>query len=78
MPNEEENEEPIQETLDFNSPSFTFVPKETHEWRQKGYYLVCVSCELQHAVFIGPDKIMVGVDEKGSPIIKSRKELGMA
>jgi len=79
MENEENKEEqPIEEILDFNKPDFTFVPKEIHEWRQKGYYIVCMSCELQHAAFIGPDKIMVGVDEKGQPILKKRKELGMA
>ena len=78
MPNEEENEKPIEETLDFTRPSFEFVPKETHEWRQRGFYLVCVSCELPHAVFIGPDKIMVGVEENGTPVIKKRKDIGMA
>ena len=78
MPNEEENEEPIEETLNFDTPTYKFVPKETHEWRQRGYYCVCVSCELQHAIFIGPDKIMVGVDEKGTPKFKTRKELNMA
>lgn len=77
MPNEE-TEEPIEETLDFNKPDFTFVPKETHEWRQRGYYVVCVSCECQHAVFIGPDKVMVGKDKEGNPVLKTRKELGMA
>jgi len=78
---QEENEEskkPIEESLNFDKPDYTFVPKETHEWRQRGYYLVCVSCEIQHAVWIGSEKIMVGVDEKGSPILKKRKDLGMA
>ena len=74
----ESEEKPIEETLSFDEPDFKFVPKETHEWRQRGYYLVCVSCECQHAVFIGPSKIMVGVDEKGTPKFKTRQKLGMA
>jgi hypothetical protein len=80
VPNEETSteEKPIEEILDFDKPDFKFVPKETHEWRQKGYYLVCVACELQHAVWIGAEKIMVGTNEKGTPLFKTRKELGMA
>ena len=70
-----ENKKEWSETLDFNKPSFTFVPKGNHTWRQQGPYLVCKSCELQHAVFIGPDKIMVGTDKKGQPILKSRKSI---
>lgn len=62
-----------EEILDFNKPAFVFVPKGVHQWRQQGYYLVCKSCELQHAVWIGPDKIMVGQNEKG-PILKKRSE----
>ena len=58
------------ETLDFNNPDYTFVPKGNHEWRQRGPYLVCLSCELQHAVWIGVEKQMVGVDKKGQPILK--------
>ena len=78
MKNEEIEEEPIQENIDFNKPDYKYTPPPNHEWRQKGYYLVCYSCEIQHAVWIGPDKIMVGINEKGSPILKTRKELNMA
>lgn len=71
----QENEElqAEQEVLNFDNPDYTFIPKGYHEWRQQGYYLVCKSCELQHAVWIGKDKLMVGVDEKGNPILKKRK-----
>jgi len=64
-----------EEVLDFNKPSFTFIPKGSHRWRQQGPYLVCKSCELQHAIYIGPDKIMVGINKKGEPILKSRKSI---
>jgi hypothetical protein len=69
--NQEINEE---ETIDFLKPIYTFTPGN-HLYRQQGYYLVCKGCELQHAVWIGPTKIMVGVDEKGQPILKDRKDL---
>lgn len=61
------------ELLDFNNPSFTFVPKGRHFYKQQGYYLICSSCELQHAVHIGPDKLMIGEDEEGRPILSKRE-----
>ena len=78
MTNEELKEEIKEEgeSLDFNSPAFTFTPAGRHTYRQEGYYLVCKSCELHHAVFIGPDKVMVGETEDGQPILKTKKELG--
>ena len=64
-----------EEVLDFNKPSFVFIPEGNHKWRQQGPYLVCKSCELSHAVFIGVGKIMVGLDKEGKPILKSRKSV---
>lgn len=60
------------EVLNFDNPVFSFIPKGYHEWRQQGYYLVCKACELHHAVWIGKNKLMVGVNEKGQPILKHR------
>lgn len=76
MSNEEsiEKVEEIIESLDFNNPSFTFKPNENHDWKQKGVYLVCKSCEIMHATYIGPDKIMVGLDEQGKPILKNKRD----
>ena len=74
--NEEDKVE--QDQLDFTRPNFSFIPKGNHDYKQRGYYLVCKSCELEHGIFIGAEKIMVGIDEKGEPILKTRKELGMA
>jgi len=67
----QENKE-LKEILNFDKPNFVFAPKGNHEWRQRGPYLVCMSCEIQHAVWIGMDKIMVGIDKKGQPILKKR------
>lgn len=65
-------QEAAREELDFTKPSFVFRPNEQHEWRQQGPYLVCKSCEIQHAVFVGMDKTMVGLDSEGRPIFKKR------
>lgn len=54
---------------------YEFIPAGLCKWRQRGPFIVCTSCELQHALHIGMDKIMVGEDENGKPIIKSRSEL---
>lgn len=72
MRDEKEQHEEIEETLDFTKPAYTFIPKGRHTYRQNGYYLVCKSCDINHAVFIGPDKIMVGEEEDGTPILKKR------
>ena len=68
----EQKNEPEEEVLDFTKPDYTFIPKEYHDWRQQGPYLVCKSCEIQHAVHIGMQKILVGFNEKGQPILKKR------
>ena len=67
---EKQNEE---ETLNFDQPTYRFTPKEFHDWRQQGPWLVCRSCDLTHSIHVGVDKILVGLDKKGKPIIKKRQ-----
>lgn len=74
---EETQDEGSQERIDFTKPDFIFKPLGHHSYRQSGPYLVCKSCEVQHAIWIGMDKIMVGVDEKGEAILKKRIDIGM-
>lgn len=69
-----ENEEKIEEVLDFTKPDFIFKPKENHEWRQQGYYLICKSCEIEHASYIGNEKLLVGLNDDGTPIFKLRSD----
>lgn len=69
---QENDPEEISEQLDFNKPSFRFEPNEQHDWRQKGPYLVCRSCEVQHATYVGLGKMLMGLDSEGKPILKSR------
>jgi len=71
----EEAEEVIKEEGEVMQKAFEFIPSGTCTFKQRGPYLICTSCEIQHANWIGMDKIMVGEDEKGKPILKSRSEL---
>ena len=66
------------EVLDFNKPDYKFIPAGYHDYVQRGYYLICKSCDLEHAMWIGPEKIMVGKDDKGQPILRKRRDLGIA
>lgn len=68
---EEQLDDSLIEALDFTNPDFTFTPKEAHEWRQKGFFIECRSCDLVHGTYIGPNKILIGIDEKG-PLFKNR------
>jgi hypothetical protein len=47
--------------------------KKKHEWRQKGNYIYCKSCEFRHGFFIKPNKILVGIDKNGMPILKDKQ-----
>ncbi len=71
--NEEEiKNEPVYEELDFNNPSYQFIPGGSHEWSQRGPYLICKSCDLEHASWIGMQLIMTGLTEDGKPILSKR------
>lgn len=61
-----------EETLDFTKPSFVFKPEANHTFRQQGPYIICKSCEVTHAVWIGIEKVLVGFDQRGQPIIKKK------
>ena len=69
-PNNDTDIEQDSEVLDFTRPAYSFVPKGYHEWRQHGSYLVCTSCELEHGVYVGVDRWLVGLDSDSNPIMK--------
>lgn len=71
MENQDEQEVIVEEG-GVMQKEFEFTPTGTCSFRQRGPYLVCVSCEVQHATWIGMDKIMTGEDENGKPIVRSR------
>lgn len=43
-----------------------------HAWVMKGVYLVCTSCPFPHRSFIGNDKVLIGIDDNGNPILKQK------
>jgi hypothetical protein len=65
-----DEEKPESEQLHFDKPDFEFIPKGDCQYRQQGPYLICYSCVLQHAVYIGMEKMMIGINEKGPIIVK--------
>lgn len=44
----------------------------TGKWKQQGPYIVNKSGKLDYGIYIGMDKKLVGIDEKGQPILESR------
>lgn len=68
----ETQSEEIKDEGEILEKVFEFTPSGTCTYVQRGPYLVCTSCELQHARWIGMDRIMVGEDEKGQPIVQKR------
>ncbi len=71
----ENSQQETNEVLDFNKPDFVFIPKGLHTWKQQGPYLVCKTCDIYHGSWIGMEKVMVGVTEKGEPILKKRTDI---
>lgn len=65
-------DEPETEILDFDNPTYKFEPNSYHKWVQQGPYLICMSCEIKHAQFVGMNKIMTGIKEDGTPILEKR------
>jgi len=43
-----------------------------HEWKQRGAWIKCSSCEYPHAFRIPMSKLMTGIDENGMPVLVSR------
>ena len=61
-----------EQPYNFDNPEFVFTPKGFHNWKQEGPYICCRSCDVEHAIWIGMEKIMVGIDEESRPILKPR------
>lgn len=66
----EQEHEAEEEIISFEKPAFDFRPNGFHAYRQQGPYLVCKSCEITHAVWVGMQKQLVGFDEQNKPILK--------
>lgn len=42
------------------------------EWIQKGPYIINKSAKLPYGVYIGMNKILIGIDQNGKPMLKDR------
>ena len=73
-----QSNQPSEDEVDsqlFNKEDIQMFPAGRHIWRQQGSYLVCRECPLHHAYYIGIDNLMIGEDENGKPIVKSRQDV---
>jgi len=77
-PKPKENKDEVEEYGEVLQKEFEWSATGDCRYKQRGIYLVCTSCEVQHAQFIGMEKIMVGEDKEGRPILKLRSELNVA
>jgi len=71
---EKKETEVVEDYGEVMQKEYEFIPNALCHYKQRGIYLVCVSCELQHALFIGTDRFYVGDDENGRPILVEKKE----
>jgi len=72
---EDKNRQEEVQYIDISKPEFEFKPDDVlrgHDWRQQGPYLVCDSCPLKHAMYIGMNKQLTGFDDEGNPILEDR------
>lgn len=42
------------------------------KWIQQGPYIINTSSSLDYGIYVGMELILVGVDDRGQPILKSR------
>lgn len=76
LPNIEKNSEEKKipsEYVEVDISKLKSPVKNTHNWIQKGFNIICTSCEVPHGSFIGKDIVLCGIDKKGQPIFKKRK-----
>lgn len=46
--------------------------KAVHEWRQRGVWVYCKSCEHEHGFHVGTKKMLVGISDDGKPKLIDR------
>lgn len=42
-----------------------------HNWKQKGFWISCDSCDFPHRSWIGPDKVLTDIKD-GVPVFSAR------
>lgn len=72
--NKNENFEITQEQLEeIREKAIEEAKKKKHNWKQKGTFIVCSTCDFRHGFYIPPNKMMVGINKEGMPIIKDKR-----
>lgn len=61
------NPDEAPETIESPQPEPVFP--EYHQWKQDGPWLRCHSCPQEHGSYIGVDRQLIGVTEKGEPVL---------
>ena len=69
----EEEIPPVEAEGEVLQEQYKFVASGC-QWRQRGSFIVCVSCELQHAHHVGMQVLLTGMDEEGKPVLVDREE----
>lgn len=81
MQNEQNQQNEYETVFGLSPEQYEEIRKEArekvlrinHTWRQKGFWLICKTCDHQHATWLGKDKVMIGEDDDGNPIIEDLK-----
>lgn len=69
-------QEPTKESFEVDVDALIRQKKaqiQGHTWRQRGPWLVCISCDHKHSSWLGMNKELIGIDEKGEPIVRILK-----
>lgn len=71
-PEEEQDPQLAPETQEVDLSKLIPFTNSGHQWHQEGAYLICDSCMVRHAAFIGIDRVLKGFDEDGKMLIEKR------
>lgn len=69
MLNQTKTEYTLEELEEIKNIAIKQSLTSKHIWRQRGIYVICTSCENEHAIYLGTSKILIGVRDDGSPNI---------
>jgi hypothetical protein len=74
--NKQENNQNKEQSVDaYHDEGEIIIPKielRGHNWKQKGYTIICESCPLRHAHYIGSDFKLIKIED-GIPKFARRK-----
>lgn len=65
-------DEPFHEEGEIDLNLKNKISLRGHQWVQKGPWIKCRSCPLEHGSYIGIQHELRGIDEEGLPILAKR------